>query len=88
MILKVGGSSTPEHSIDSPIASNYSVTQTTGDEESMHSVGSFQQNSRQDDSILSDKSHKKLKKKKKKKDKDKDKDKHDKKKKHHKVSLQ
>nr|XP_018916465.1 PREDICTED: bromodomain-containing protein 7 [Bemisia tabaci] len=84
MILKVGGSSTPEHSIDSPLASNYSVTQTTGDEESMHSVGSFQQNSRQDDSILSDKSHKKLKKKKKKKDKDKDKDKHDKKKKHHK----
>lgn len=69
LILKVGSSSTPEHSNDSH----------GGDDESMQSVGSLQPTQPED------KQHKKAKKKKKKKEKDKDKerDKHDKKKKHH-----
>ncbi|XP_075216213.1 bromodomain containing 7/9 isoform X1 [Lycorma delicatula] len=74
LILKVGSSSTPEHSSDS-LPQNYSVA-TPGDEESMHSVASFQNATR-----IEDKLHKKAKKKKKKKEKDRDK--HEKKKKHH-----
>ncbi|XP_054278438.1 bromodomain-containing protein 7-like isoform X2 [Macrosteles quadrilineatus] len=73
LILKVGSSSTPEHSNDShgPGAG--------GDEESMQSVGSYPPGQ------YDDRQHKKNKKKKKKKEKDKDKerDKHDKKRKHH-----
>jgi hypothetical protein len=69
LILKVGSSSTPEHSNDS-----HGIV---GDDESMHSVGSLQP------SQYDDRQHKKNKKKKKKKEKDKDRDKHDKKKKHH-----
>uniref|UniRef100_A0A1B6GUL2 Bromo domain-containing protein n=2 Tax=Cuerna arida TaxID=1464854 RepID=A0A1B6GUL2_9HEMI len=73
LILKVGSSSTPEHSNDSH-GPGFG-----GDEESMQSVGSLQPG-RSEDRL-----HKKAKKKKKKKekDKDKDRDKHDKKKKHH-----
>ncbi|KAG8279390.1 Bromodomain containing protein 7 [Homalodisca vitripennis] len=78
LILKVGSSSTPEHSNDSH-GPGFG-----GDEESMQSVGSLHPG-RPEDRL-----HKKAKKKKKKKekDKDKDRDKHDKKKKHHhKVSF-
>lgn len=80
LILKVGSSSTPEHSSDSPgpvLPSGYSVAPTTADEESMHSVVSLQPGH------FDERQHKKAKKKKKKKEKDKDREKHDKKKKHH-----
>jgi len=86
LILKVGSSSTPEHSSDSPGPSiplvhsnNYSVAPTTGDEESRHSTASF--HGREDSHL--ERQHKKAKKKKKKKEKDKDRDKHEKKHKHH-----
>lgn len=82
LILKVGSSSTPEHSSDS-LPQNYSVA---ADEESMHSVASFQNAAATTPSKIEDKLHKKAKKKKKKKEKDRDK--HEKKKKHHhKVNL-
>jgi hypothetical protein len=86
LILKVGSSSTPEHSNDSPGPSmpvvhsnNYSVAPTTGDEESRHSAASF--HGREESHM--ERQHKKAKKKKKKKEKDKDRDKHEKKHKHH-----
>lgn len=86
LILKVGSSSTPEHSSDSPGPSiplvhsnNYSVAPTTGDEESRQSAASL--HGREESHL--DRQHKKGKKKKKKKEKDKDRDKHEKKHKHH-----
>jgi hypothetical protein len=86
LILKVGSSSTPEHSSDSPGPSiplvhsnNYSVAPTTGDEESRHSAASFHGR----EELHMERQHKKAKKKKKKKEKDKDRDKHEKKHKHH-----
>lgn len=86
LILKVGSSSTPEHSSDSPGPSvplvhsnNYSVAPTTGDEESRHSAASF--HGREESHL--ERQHKKAKKKKKKKEKDKDREKHEKKHKHH-----
>ena len=86
LILKVGSSSTPEHSSDSPGPSiplvhsnNYSVAPTTGDEESRQSAASL--HGREESHM--DRQHKKVKKKKKKKEKDKDRDKHEKKHKHH-----
>nr|CAD7458806.1 unnamed protein product [Timema tahoe] len=87
LILKVGSSSTPEHSSDSPGPSiplvhtniNYSVTPAAGDEESRHSSTSL--HGREDSHL--ERQHKKVKKKKKKKEKDKDREKHEKKHKHH-----
>jgi hypothetical protein len=86
LILKVGSSSTPEHSSDSPGPSiplvhsnNYSVAPTTGDEESRHSAASFHGR----EELHVERQHKKAKKKKKKKEKDKDREKHEKKHKHH-----
>ncbi|KAK7871043.1 hypothetical protein R5R35_014104 [Gryllus longicercus] len=87
LILKVGSSSTPEHSSDSPGPTlppvhaniNYSVASQAGDEESHLSTASFHTK----DETHIDRQHRKAKKKKKKKEKDKDKEKHEKKHKHH-----